>query len=318
MGNHNKLIFSEEISTSAKDKIADFLEDLKIFLTRSEDGIGPYFYNEGEDLFKEHSDGETYFQYYPMESNILELENEEELITASNQKFYLDEQELNETFTLIDFAKESLLSGQYDDLIEAIEPLLEIGCNSGLIYQSESNDILEWAATIEKKEFELLYEPLDYNIIIPSLIIEANDALIGLISKYPDLLYKISPRKFEEIIAEIFDSLGYHIELTARTRDGGRDILAIQKNVDFFVKLIIECKRFGRDKKVGLSFVQRLLGVKIAERANKALLVTTAFFTTPAKKFESEHFWDLELKDYTTVLNWVNAYTGRKRGIATK
>jgi HJR/Mrr/RecB family endonuclease len=91
--------------------------------------------------------------------------------------------------------------------------------------------------------------------------------------------------------------------------------LAIQNNVDFLIKLIIECKRYGRDKKVGLAFVQRLLGVKIAERANKALLVTTASFTTPAKKFENEHFWDLELKDYTSIITWANEYTKRKQGI---
>jgi hypothetical protein len=43
MKNHKPIIYYEEISTRAEDQLSDFLEDLEIFLKRSEDGIGPKF-----------------------------------------------------------------------------------------------------------------------------------------------------------------------------------------------------------------------------------------------------------------------------------
>ena len=44
----------------------------------------------------------------------------------------------------------------------------------------------------------------------------------------PELLKDLSRRLFEEVIAEVFHALGYEVELTKRTRDGGNDIIAIR------------------------------------------------------------------------------------------
>ena len=43
-----------------------------------------------------------------------------------------------------------------------------------------------------------------------------------------EIPYKHS-RILEEMIAEIFSGLGYDVELTKRTRDGGKDIIALRK-----------------------------------------------------------------------------------------
>jgi hypothetical protein len=42
----------------------------------------------------------------------------------------------------------------------------------------------------------------------------------------PDALYRIEPRDFEHVVAEILRDMGYDVYLTPQTRDGGRDILA--------------------------------------------------------------------------------------------
>jgi hypothetical protein len=39
---------------------------------------------------------------------------------------------------------------------------------------------------------------------------------------------QVDARTLEEIVAELFDNFGYEVELTKRTRDGGRDIIAIR------------------------------------------------------------------------------------------
>ncbi len=126
-----------------------------------------------------------------------------------------------------------------------------------------------------------------------------------MISNKPALIFEISPRKFEEIIADIFFKKGFEVELTKRTRDEGRDIVAIYNHMDISTKYLIECKRYARANKVSIDIVQRLFGVKIAEAANKAILATTSTFTKDARHFASNHFWDLALKDYEDIMEWI-------------
>jgi restriction endonuclease Mrr len=73
-------------------------------------------------------------------------------------------------------------------------------------------------------------------------------------------------------------------------------------------KYLIECKRYAPNKSVGIEFVQRLFGVKMAERANKAILATTSCFTKPAIEFANNNIWDLELKDYSDIVSWLSQF----------
>src|SRR5262249_26534719 len=48
-----------------------------------------------------------------------------------------------------------------------------------------------------------------------------------LCSGRPAYLDQLTPRRFEELIASLFRNHGFKVELTARTRDGGYDIVAV-------------------------------------------------------------------------------------------
>jgi restriction endonuclease Mrr len=116
-------------------------------------------------------------------------------------------------------------------------------------------------------------------------------------------LMLLSPREFEEFIAEIWYRFGYAVELTARTRDGGKDVVAIKKT-EAHVRYIIECKRYDHEHKVGVSLVRALYGVKMHDRATKAFLATTSTFTRGATQFFEHHKWELEARDFEGILNW--------------
>lgn len=139
----------------------------------------------------------------------------------------------------------------------------------------------------------------------PQLIVEAQTSLIERLSRQPRALYEITPRQFEEVIAEVFARQGFHVELTRATRDGGRDVIAVHEIAGVRSKMIIECKRYAETNKVGLAIVQRLFGVRIAEAANKAILATTSTFTRDAVQFAQQHMWDLDLKAYEDVVGWI-------------
>jgi len=112
---------------------------------------------------------------------------------------------------------------------------------------------------------------------------------------------------FEEIVAELFRKEGFEVELTQATRDGGVDIIAISRRMNIWQKMIVECKRYAPQNKVGIAVVQRLLGVKDQLRANKAVVVTTSSFTKDAQRIAHARFWDLDLKSYGDVIDWLQA-----------
>ncbi len=161
---------------------------------------------------------------------------------------------------------------------------------------------------IDVYEAKLVYTAEQNQIVVPELIIPVRESLASLARKNPSSLYAISSRQFEELVAEIFEKRGFAVELTKATRDGGKDIIAISTYMGIRMKYIIECKRYARDNKVSLDVVQRLYGVKVSENANKAILVTTSDYTRDAKKFGSQHRWDLELKDRDDILGWLKGY----------
>ena len=93
-----------------------------------------------------------------------------------------------------------------------------------------------------------------------------------------------NPRRFEELIAAILKDFGFDTELTPATRDGGRDIYAYVRNAVTSFLMFVECKRWASHRKVGIDVVQRVHGAAKAGGANKAMIVTSSFFTLPAQE----------------------------------
>jgi HJR/Mrr/RecB family endonuclease len=160
------------------------------------------------------------------------------------------------------------------------------------------------------EETHVIFAPPAPKIHVPELIRVVQRDLISYIAADPRALFLISSREFEQLIAEVFSRQGFMVELTQATRDGGRDIIAIQEILGLRSKYLVECKRYAPHRNVSVAVVQRLYGVKMAEAANKAVLVTSSGFTRDAKRFASEHLWDLDLKTYDDVMQWVKHYAG--------
>jgi len=125
-------------------------------------------------------------------------------------------------------------------------------------------------------------------------------------------LFALTPAQFEELIAEVWNRFGYSVELTARTRDGGYDVVAIARNA-INLKFLIECKRYAPEHKINVGLVRALHGVKQHEGATKAVLATTSYFTDPAARFISQHRWELEGRDQNGVVQWINLAKGLQR-----
>lgn len=133
--------------------------------------------------------------------------------------------------------------------------------------------------------------------------------LINYLKKHPKALYQIKSRQFEELIAEILASYGWQVQLTPPIKDGGYDIFAISKDIqaDVETSWIIECKKYAPQNKVEVDIVRALYGVKSDLKVANALLATTSYFTKGVKDFKASRY-DIELKDYYNILEWINQY----------
>ena len=78
-----------------------------------------------------------------------------------------------------------------------------------------------------------LFDDFDGNLLFyPEIIpvtLNFRQVLSG-VRNNPGELFSLSPRQFEELVAEIWQRFGYLVELTCRTRDGGRDVVAVKQS----------------------------------------------------------------------------------------
>jgi len=141
-----------------------------------------------------------------------------------------------------------------------------------------------------------------------------NEKLISLLANNPRKLYELSPQAFEELIAYLFDGFGYDVELTASTRDGGKDIIAIC-NRPSKRKYLIECKKYSKSNKVGIDVVQRLHGVINGDGASNGIIATTSTFTKPALDYMSKEHIEYRLNghDFKGIQDWLNLYERNQR-----
>lgn len=115
-------------------------------------------------------------------------------------------------------------------------------------------------------------------------------------------LNAMSGVEFENLCASLVAGLGFSVEMTKASGDGGIDIVANNALPLYKGKYIIQCKRYTGT--VGEPILRDLYGVVMAEHANKGILMTTGTFTHNATAFAEGK--PLELIDIDGILALIN------------
>lgn len=179
-----------------------------------------------------------------------------------------------------------------------------------LLAQWEESGVLS-----DKSPWALYYDaepPEPVIAIVQSLTTD----LIAHIKRNPEQIYSMAARQFEELVAEILASYGWRVELTGATRDGGYDIFAISRDSSGLqTSWLIECKKYRRDRIVGIDMVRALYGTRdLLVPAGMLMVATTSHFSKDVHALKESRY-DLQLRDYEAILEWINAYhpnpTGR-------
>jgi len=156
---------------------------------------------------------------------------------------------------------------------------------------------------------ELYSEPEDEPTdSAPVVIASIDDQIKCYFKKNPEKMYDLSPRKFEELVAAILKDMGFDVELTKATRDGGRDIIAHIRNSVCSYLTHIECKKYAPDNKIGVGIIREVMGVHHLRQATKSIIVTTGFFSKDARKEAAMVENHLALKDFNSLKEWLQRY----------
>lgn len=142
-----------------------------------------------------------------------------------------------------------------------------------------------------------------------NIIYELNNidlALYNELTNNPKLLQSLNWRVFEKLLADILSTFEYDIELLRGTKDGGIDIVALKKDSPLGIhRYLIQAKRWKN--KVGVEPVRSLIWAHNDYRVTKSCLATTSLFTKGAWELANNYRWQVELKDYHKILEWIDS-----------
>jgi len=93
-------------------------------------------------------------------------------------------------------------------------------------------------------------------------------------------LSELDPIEFEKIVGKLYQANGYKVYMTKKSKDEGIDLYLEKSNK----RIVIQCKHHP-ERNIGVRIVRELHGAMIDKGASKAILVTSGYFSQPAKNY---------------------------------
>lgn len=217
----------------------------------------------------------------------------------------------------------SFTSGFYEqaqfisNISQTLQPILDGYTILSLHPKSRNKKQKEEADQISEKVVSEIYLPDEKKIITaesPTIIIlPANDKVFAYLAEHPEEIYRnLTPREFEEFMAQLYNKLGYNVELTQTTRDGGKDIILRKPDVLGDMVYYVECKRYKEKNKVGLDVVQRLAGIVETDKVNGGIIATTSYLSPIAERWilDNRLNYKIQMHNFNTIQNMLKMTVG--------
>lgn len=137
-------------------------------------------------------------------------------------------------------------------------------------------------------------------------IILANERLMEHLKRQPETVFDLSPRKFEELIADLLVDFGYDVERRRR-------VMAARTFWPAWRRLTEDCCVWTRRSDIALTERSAWNWSEDCSEhsrtgASSGMLVTTSSFSPDAHAFQKRHQYKLALRDYGNVVRWIAAY----------
>ncbi|MCZ4292055.1 restriction endonuclease [Hoeflea alexandrii] len=159
-------------------------------------------------------------------------------------------------------------------------------------------------------------EKLDVEAEVRIMLRDLSSGLARLIGKSPDALDHLEWRMVEQVVAEVFEGLGFVVTLTPGSKDGGKDVILTCTVKGKLAEYYVEIKHWRSSTKVGSAAVEKLLKVIVEEKKDGGLFLSTYGFTSNA--FEQLTTIDkqkLIFGDQEKIVTFCQTYVKAKAGL---
>ncbi len=206
---------------------------------------------------------------------------------------------------VVDIAKSN--DETIDDFLEFLTISIVFNENYIVVYNEEHDEIY-YKEDVSFKNVEVIDAPIskDWSLVevnglsllfntekameIKEMYEKHNTKVFDTMQHEYELAYEninsLTGVEFERVCKRILENMGFTVETTKTTGDGGIDLIAYNSQPLISGKYIIQCKRYTGS--VGEPVIRDLYGVITSERANKGILMTSGTFTKQAQVFAME------------------------------
>jgi hypothetical protein len=109
-----------------------------------------------------------------------------------------------------------------------------------------------------------------------------SDTLCALIAKNPNTLRHIHWRHLEEVIAAALESIGFAVELTPPSKDGGKDVIATCRVDNKEHVFYVEIKHWREGGRPGAKHVSNFIEVNLKDKTDGGLLLSSSGYSKSA------------------------------------
>lgn len=158
---------------------------------------------------------------------------------------------------------------------------MECQCGNEMSYTITAVEYPEGAYNFhicESRGCSYVVEPGVEMEYIPEPVLSVYEEIL----RNPNIMYDLESWEFEEFVADVFRQYGFKADVTQRTRDGGKDIIAQFEMGGVQYTTYFECKQYSQKRPVGVNVVRELYAVMSKDRVDKGVIVTTSYFTREA------------------------------------
>ncbi|WP_240545258.1 restriction endonuclease [Sinorhizobium fredii] len=159
-------------------------------------------------------------------------------------------------------------------------------------------------------------EKVDVEAEVRIMLRDLSSGLARLIAKSPDALDHLEWRMVEQVVAEVFEGLGFAVTLTPGSKDGGKDVILTCTVRGKLAEYYVEIKHWRSSTKVGSAAVEKLLKIIVEEKKDGGLFLSTYGFTSNAfEQLTTIAKHKLKFGDQEKIVTFCQTYVKAKAGL---
>ena len=112
-----------------------------------------------------------------------------------------------------------------------------------------------------------------------------NDEVLRFLKDNPEEWFNLDGTQFQIVMQEIYTRLGYKVEATKLTRDGGKDLIIRKRELIGDFVYYVECKKYAPNRPIGVGIVREFKCMIDLDKVNGGIIATTSRFSKDARDF---------------------------------